>query len=258
MPKFADDSLKAIAATTVTVRIALVVSTSCVIGILGCRAPRAAQRDGPPSLAVVQLKEPGPSGAADSLRAGQDVLAVLPQTKSEIWRIDAPSRLPILRADARVVFVEPMTGGTIAAIPVETVSLSEISADDRQVVARLTEGAPPNSFRVTAARPTGLTADLLESSLAGLVAIPLLNGDTPLFTRASLDRIGTDAFSWTGQMANEQSDATLVVRTLGITGNIRYQNATYNVWPLSSGRHLIRRYGPLQFPPDHPPDNPRD
>jgi hypothetical protein len=142
-----------------------------------------------------------------------------------------------------------MNGGVLAALPIESSDLDRLSPDDRVMVSQLTKGAEAGAFRVTAARPVDVTMDLMESALASTVAMPLLDRALPIFTRTSVDPVG-EGFSWTGRLANGTGDATLVVRPLGMTGTVRYDRQVYSVWPLASGRHLIRRTG--AFPPDHP------
>jgi hypothetical protein len=201
---------------------------------------------------VVQVKAPSSPGAVDALRAPRVVVTVLPRTKLEVWRVanagaDATAGL---RNDPRVAFVEQMDGGVLAAVPIESADLERLPPDDRGTVNQLTKGAARGDFRVTAARPADVTMDLMESALASTVVMPLLDRALPTFTRTSVDPIGTEGFAWSGRLANGIGEVTLIVRPLGVTGTIRYDRQVYSVWPLASGRHLIRRTG--SFPPDHP------
>ena len=241
----ADESLTAVR-DALTLLFA-VVGLSCTVGIATPRNSQSAST----SLVVVEIKAPISRSAANALRPDRDVVTVLSRTKLEVWRLVNPADGPAarLRADPRVAFVEEMAG-VVAAVPIETVDLEQLSDGDRSTVNQLTKGAEPGAIRVTAGRPAHVTMDLLESALASTVVMPLLDRELPTFTRTSVDPIGAEGFSWSGRLASGIGELTLIVRPLGVTGTVRYDRQVYSVWPLASGRHLIRRAGP--FPRDHP------
>jgi hypothetical protein len=210
-----------------------------------------------PTLVVVQLRSPLTTADTRALRSAREVTAVLPRTKLEVWRLatSPDDNIERLRNNPRVAFVEAMAGATIAAVPIESTDPAQLSAEDRAAAIRLTRGAPRATFRITAARPTVVTMDLVASPLAASLALPLLEGDRPVFTRTSGDASGADGVTWSGREAGGSGEATFIVRPLGVTGTVRYKQQVYSVWPLASGRHLIRRA--REFPAEHPSVPPR-
>jgi hypothetical protein len=186
-------------------------------------------------------------------RWNAQLVASLPRTRGQVWQITATSgRDPsLLVGESALEYVEALAGDTIALLPVTTVPISALPPDAARAVETLVRGTPAVAYRVTASRPPLLAMDLLEAFTR--VLLHLLPRDRPLGLtgRRASSSLGT--FEWVARGLDGDSNVTLVVTGEGITGRVRLKAATYSIWPIPGGRHLIRQDSASEFPADHPP-----
>jgi hypothetical protein len=186
-------------------------------------------------------------------QTGAELVAFLPRTRAEVWQFktDANAALTSIKTDARVQFTEAL-GQATSAYSNAVVALSTFTARDLAIVQRLTKGVGQNDYKVMAARPTSLNADVIDVTAQTELAIPLVN-ETPVFVREQGQQLANGDFTWSGRAANGTGYASLVVRAQGITGRVQLNNEVYSILPFSDGRQLITRETTVQFPPEHPP-----
>ena len=205
-----------------------------------------------PNRAIVQTSN---AEAAKVLReqAGAELVAVLPRTRAEVWafKTDANAALASIKNDARVQFTEAL-GHATSAYSNAVVALDAFNARDLAIMQRLTKGAEQKDYKVMAARPTSLNADVIDVTAQSELAIPLVN-ETAVFVREQGQRLANGDFTWSGRAANGTGHASLVVRSQGITGRVLLNNEVYSILPFSDGRQLVTRETTVQFPPEHPP-----
>ncbi len=236
------------------------IAIACIAVACGDSSNRAApaqtvnQPTQNPNQAVVTFADATNPETVRDMRekAGADLVTILPRTKAEVWqfRSNAAQAVASLQADARVNFAEAF-GQAATAFSNLAADMNTFDAADMAKLQRLTSGAAATDYKVLAARPANLNADVIAVNAQARLAIPLLT-DAPVFAREASQQLASGDFTWVGNAVEAPGEAMLIVRAGGITGRVRLGRDTYSILPLADGRQLVRRDTSAQYPPEHP------
>lgn len=87
---------------------------------------------------------------------------------------------------------------------------------------------------------------------AQLIEVTLPTRENLTFQRQQYDEQASDSFTWIGTSLREGSSAIFVVKSGGVTGDIRIGDAVYSVRSLGAGIHALIEIDQSKYPRDHP------
>lgn len=106
-------------------------------------------------------------------------------------------------------------------------------------------------------RPTTKSVTLVQLNIAALAeggaTISLPNNKRLNYSKKGVETRNSANFTWFGKLADNNGNATLVIRDGNITGTIKENGGFYRIEPLGNGIHAVIEVDESRFPPDHPP-----
>jgi len=221
------------------------------------------QSRGESSLLVLKADPASAARAAATLQSAfaAERVKTLTQSQADVWRIPSgrgERALQAIRGDGSG-YAEVVPSSANPLLPEQTVRTDQLTAAQRTMVQAMVGSLDEKDYRVTAARPAGLSADVLTQGLTdspGRLSLRLVSDQPVELTAAGLERRSSNDFTWRGHVVDGTGDAILVVRPEGVNGSVRTSDGTFLLRPLPEGRQLIMKVDPRQMPREHPPLSP--
>lgn len=213
----------------------------------------------PPRQVVVQAGSASLDGSAAGkiLMGGASATMTFPRSNTQVFNLDSSqyAALRDLKSTGRLPYLEDWNAAETAAIPLATVPLESLPAEQSGEVRRLVGDLPQSQFLISESRSFLATMDFFGRR-DDRVSVPV-PGQEPLHFQKEdrIQRTDTD-FTWYGRLLSGVGSATLVVRPDGVSGVVDANGESYSIVPIAGERQLVIRTQPGPVEPPSPPAPP--